>query len=66
MLHIQHVAIDDPFHTQQCAHANPKLPFHAFPTPFPFGYHKFVFKVCESVCFAKKLICIIFLDSTYE
>ena len=33
--------------------------------PFPFGNHKFVFYVCESICyFVNKFICIIFLDST--
>ena len=36
-------------------------------SPFPFGNHKFVFNVCESFCFVKKFICIIFfLDSTYK
>ena len=35
----------------QCAHANPKLlpPVHPSLPPVPFGNHKFVFKVCESL-----------------
>ena len=33
--------------------------------PFPLGIHRFVPYICLSFCFANKITCTIFLDSTY-
>ena len=38
------------FYIQQCVYVNPKHPFYPSPS-FPFGNHKFVFYVCESIVF---------------
>ena len=32
-----------------CVHVNPQLLIYPFANHFPFGNHKFVFYVCESV-----------------
>ena len=37
------------FYIQQLVSVNPKLQIYPFPPSFPFGNHKFVFYVCESV-----------------
>ena len=46
----QQVPIGQSFHLPQCAYTYPKFPVHLpRPPPVPFGNHKFVFKVCESI-----------------
>ena len=32
----------------KCIYVNPKLLIFLF-SPFPFGHHKFIFEVCESI-----------------
>ena len=47
---IQQVPIGEPFHMPQCAHPNPTPTVHlCLPPRVPFGNHKFIFKVGESV-----------------
>ena len=54
------------FYIQQCVYVSPNLPIYPSHTHthFPFGNHKFVFRVC--FCFVNKFICTLFLDSTYK
>ena len=44
-------------------YVNPKPPIH--PLSFLVSI-KFVLYICVSICFANKVICTIFLDSTYK
>ena len=59
---IQQVLISYLFYAQyqQCVYVNPSLPIH--PTLPP--WYLFVFYVCLYICFASKIVCVIFLDST--
>ena len=40
-------------------------PNSSLPTPFPLGIRTFVLHLCLYSCFANRVICTIFLDSTY-
>ena len=42
--------------------SHPNLPI--YPSPLPLGNNKFVFYICETICFVTKSLCTIFLDST--
>ena len=60
---LQQALVDYLFYIQQCVYVNPKLLIYPSPL-FPFGNHKFVFCVHESVSLL--FIYIIFLNSTYN
>ena len=53
-------------HIEWCVFVNSKLLVYPHPTPIPFGNFRFVFYVCESICFVHKFLRITFLDSTYK
>ena len=46
---IKEVLVDYLFYIYQCVFVNPKLLVYPSTPCFPFGNHKFVFEVCESV-----------------
>ena len=46
---IQQVTTGQSFYIPQYAYVSPKPPAHPSLQPVPFGNHKFVFKICESV-----------------
>ena len=58
---VEEVLVVDLSYREWCVSVNPK--FLIFPyLSSPFGNHKFVFYVCESVCFVNKFTCIMFFE----
>ena len=61
---IQQVLVAYLFYIEQCVYVNPNLLIYSSLPPFPFGNHKFVFYVCESVNWNMNCVSINFLKFT--